>query len=837
MMADLKLATRTFTKTPFITAVAVLSLALGIGANAAIYSLFDQMLLRSLPVQNPDQLVNLRAPGPQPGSQSCNQAGGCDAVFSYLMFRDLEKADGPFSGIAAHRLFGANLAFEGHTLSASGLLVSGSYFPVLGVRPALGRVFGVSDDQNIGESPVVVLSYDYWESRLGKDPTVLNRTLIVNGHPMTVVGVAAKGFTGTTLGAEPDVFVPLTMRAQMEPWFEGQFDNRTSYWAYVFARLKPGVTMERAAQQINTTYSGILSEVEAPLQTGMSAATMERFKAKKILLEPGARGQSNLHHNAKTPLTLLFSITGLVLLIACANIANLLLARSAGRKQEMAVRSSLGASRGALLGQLLTESILLALVGGAASLLVARWTLQLIGSMIPAAELGAVNFQLNPSMIVFAGALALGTGFLFGLFPALHASRTDLVTVLKSSSGQPAGAKAAARFRTSLVTAQISLSMALLVAAGLFIKSLVNVSKVDLGIDTSHLVVFGIWPVLNGYKPEESAALFQQAEAELAAVPGVTGVSTALVPVLGGSSWGNDVAVEGFQGGPDVDQGSRFNEVGPHYFSTLGMPLLGGREFDGSDVKGSPKVAVINEAFARKFGLDPRQAVGKFMSENRNATGDKLDIQIVGVVQDAKYNDVKEEVPPLFFRPYRQDESLGFINFYVRTSLEPDQILKAIPPVIKKLDPNLPIQDLKTLDQQVKDNVFVDRMISTLAAMFAGLATLLAAVGLYGVLAYTVAQRTREIGLRMALGAGAQNVRGMVLRQVAKMLVIGGIIGVVAALLLGKAAQSLLFGLQGNDPWVVASVAVALAVIALTAGYLPALRASRVDPMEALRYE
>jgi predicted permease len=349
--------------------------------------------------------------------------------------------------------------------------------------------------------------------------------------------------------------------------------------------------------------------------------------------------------------------------------------------------------------------------------------------------------------------------------------------------------------------------------------------------------VFGISPVLNGYKPEESAALFQQAEAELAAVPGVTGVSTALVPVLGGSSWGNDVAVEGFQGGPDVDQGSRFNEVGPHYFSTLGMPLLGGREFDESDVKGSPKVAVINEAFARKFGLDPRQAVGKFMSENRNATGDKLDIQIVGVVQDAKYNDVKEEVPPLFFRPYRQDESLGFINFYVRTSLEPDQILKAIPPVIKKLDPNLPIQDLKTLDQQVKDNVFVDRMISTLAAMFAGLATLLAAVGLYGVLAYTVAQRTREIGLRMALGAGAQNVRGMVLRQVAKMLVIGGIIGVVAALLLGKAAQSLLFGLQGNDPWVVASVAVALAVIALTAGYLPALRASRVDPMEALRYE
>jgi predicted permease len=837
-MADLKLATRTFTKTPFITAVAVLSLALGIGANTAIYSLFDQMLLRPLPVQEPDRLVNLSAPGPMPGSQSCNQAGGCDAAFSYDMFRDLEKADGPFSGVAAHRLFSANLSFDGKTLSASGLLVSGSYFPVLGVQPALGRLFGVADDKNIGENPVVVLSYNYWENRLGRDPAVLNRPLIVNGKSMTVVGVAARGFTGTTLGAEPDVFVPLTMRAAMEPWFEGQFDNRRSYWAYVFARLEPGVTVERAAEQINTTYHGIINEVEAPLQTNMSEATLARFKEKKLLLEPGYRGQSNIHHEAKTPLTMLFSITGVVLLIACANIANLLLARGAGRNQEMAIRSSLGASRGHLLGQLLTESLLLALMGGAASLLVARWTLKLIASLMPPDALGAVSFHVDASMVLFSGLLALGTGFLFGLFPALHASRTDLASVIKSSSGQPSGARAAARFRTSLVTAQIALSMALLVAAGLFIRSLVNVSRVDLGLDTSDVVVFGIAPVLNGYKPEESLALFRDAETQLAAIPGVTGVSAALVPVLGGSSWGNDVAVEGFEGGPDVDQNARYNEVGPGYFATLGMPLLGGREFDEADVVGAPKVAVVNEAFARKFGLDPRQAVGKWMSENRRAGADELDIQIVGVVQDAKYNDVKQEVPPLFFRPYRQDENtLGFITIYVRSSLESEQILKAIPPVIKGLDPNLPIDNLKTLDQQVKDNVFVDRMISTLSAAFAVLATLLAAVGLYGVLAYTVAQRTREIGLRMALGAGADRVRSMVLKQVTRMLVVGGVIGVGAALLLGRAAQSLLFGLEGNDPWVVAAVSVVLAVVALGAGYLPALRASRVDPMQALRYE
>jgi predicted permease len=837
-MGGVKLAVRTIRKSPFITAVAVLSLALGIGANAAIFSLFDQMLLRSLPVEDPDALVNLAAPGPKPGSQSCNQAGDCEAVFSYAMFRDLEKAGGPFSGVAAHRIFGANLSFEGQTLSASGMLVSGSYFPLLGVQPSMGRVFGPADDQNFGEHSVVVLSYNYWENRLGKDPSVLNQTLIINGHPMTVVGVAARDFEGTTMGSRPDVFVPLTMRSVMESYFgDAGFDNRRSYWAYVFARLKPGVPLEQADQEINTIYSAIVNEVEAPLQDGMSEATMTRFRAKKLLLDPGYRGQSSIHREAETPLNILLGITGVVLLIACANIANLLLARGAGRNQEMAVRGSLGASRTQLMRQLLTESVLLALMGGLASLFVARWTLALIGSLLPPDAIATLKLEISPAVVVFTGVLALGTGLLFGLYPALHASRADLVTMLKSSAGQPSGARAAARFRTVLVTAQISLSMALLVAAGLFIKSLVNVSRVDLGLDTSDIVVFGVSPVLNGYEPARTMGLFEQAEAELAALPGVTGVTAALVPVLGGSSWGTDVSVEGFERGPDIDSNSRYNEVGPAYLSTLGMPLLGGREFDASDVQGAPKVAIINEAFARKFNLDPRQAVGKFMSTNHAADADALDMQIVGVVQDAKYNDVKDAVPPLFFTPYKQDESLGFINFYVRTELPPEQLLRSIPEVFKRLDPNLPVEELKTLDQQVRENVFLDRMISTLASAFAGLATLLAAVGLYGVLAFTVAQRTREFGVRMALGAGSDRLRGMVLKQVTRMFVIGGVLGVAAALALGRAAQSLLFGLEGNDPWVVIAVAVLLGGVALGAGYVPAVRASRTDPMHALRYE
>ncbi|MCH7890224.1 MAG: ABC transporter permease [Gemmatimonadetes bacterium] len=832
-MSQLKFALRSLTKTPFVTAVAVLSLGLGIGANAAIFSLFDQILLMPLPVEAPEQLVNLGAPGPHPGSTSCSQAGSCQEIFSYPMFRDLERAQSGFSGIAAHVNFGANLAHSSQTSTGQGMLVSGSYFPVLGLRSALGRLLDPGDDETVGENFVTVLSYDYWANRLGSDPGILNQSIIINGHSMTIVGVAPRGFDGTTLGAEPDVFVPISMRGLMNPGFTG-FENRRSYWAYLFARLKPGVTIERAGTEINATYSAILDEVEAPLQEGMSAPTLERFRAKQITLAPGARGQSQVHSEAGTPLILLLVITGVVLLIACANIANLLLARGAARGQEMAIRGSLGAGRRHLLVQLLTESLLLAMLGGVASLFVAQATLGLIGTFLPPEAANMLVLELSPTVLVFTAAVSLGTGLLFGLYPALHSTRPDLVTMLKANTGQPSGGRAAARFRSALVTAQLALSMALLASAGLFIKSLVNVSKVDLGLSTENLITFAVSPELNGYEAERSLAFFERTEEELAAIPGVTGVSAALVPVLAGSSWGSSVRVEGFESGPDIDADSRYNEIGPNYFSTLGMPLLGGREFTLSDGAGAPKVAIVNEAFTRKFGLDTRNAVGRFMGSGR---GDELDTEIVGVVQDAKYSDVKQEVPPVFFRPYRQDDVLGSINFYVRASLEPSQILAAITPLMGRLDPNLPVEGLKTLDQQVKENVFLDRFISTLSAAFAVLATLLATVGLYGVLAYTVTQRTREIGLRMALGAGGAQVKGMVLKQVGRMTLIGGALGMVAAFFLGRAAESLLFGLEGSDPFVFVAVAVLLVGVAMGAGYVPAHRASKIDPMEALRYE
>ena len=830
-MVDLKLAFRRLFKTPFVTFVAVISLALGIGANAAIFSLFDQMLLAALPVPEPGRLVNLAAPGPKPGSTSCDQAGECDEVFSYPMFRDLQRML-TVVDLAAHRGFGVNLAYHGHTLNGEGMLVSGSYFPALGLRPALGRLLGPDDDRTVGGHFVVVLSYAYWVTHLGANPAVLNEALIVNGQSMTVVGVAPRGFDGTTLGARPHVFVPISMRNAMMPTWKG-FEDRHSYWAYVFARLKPGVPIEQARAAINVPYHAIINDVEVPLQTGMSDQTKARFKAKQILVAEGERGQSSLHGEARTPLILLFSITAIVLLIACANIANLLLARAASRAMEMAVRLSIGASRRQLLTQLLTESVLLAALGGAGSLVVARWTLALIASLLPPEATRTLEFGLQPPVMLFAGGVSLATGLLFGIFPALHSTRPDLTSTLKGLAGQPSGARGAARFRASLVTAQIALSMALLISAGLFVRSLMNVSRVDLGLQVDHVITFGLSPELNGYKPSRSVALFERVETALAAVPGVTGVSASLVPILAGDNWASRMQVEGFTTGPDTDADSRFNEIGPGYFRTLGIPLVAGREFTAADGAGTPKAAIVNQAFAKKFNLG-RDAVGKHLSADDDR---KPDVEIVGLVQNAKYSNVKQEMPPLFFRPYRQDDEVGFITFYVRTSLDPNDLLRTIPGVIARLDPNLPVERLKTMSQQVRENVFLDRTISTLAAAFALLATMLASVGLYGVLAYTVVQRTREIGLRMALGADARRVSGMVLFQVGRMTLVGGTIGIVAALALGRYASSLLFKLEGHDPAVVVTAAAALSLVALCAGYIPARRASRVDPMSALRYE
>jgi len=828
-MRHLTLAFRTLFKTPFVTGIAVVSLALGIGANAAIFSLFDQILLRPLPVPSPDRLVNLAAPGLKPGSQSCGQAGDCDVVFSYPMFRDLERSQTVFTGLAAHLAFGVSLSYRDQATTGEGMYVSGSYFPTLGLRPALGRLLGPADDQGIGTNYVTVLGYGYWQSHFGNDPTVLGRLLLVNGQAMTIVGVAPRDSQGTTLGVRPLVFEPISMRGVLEPGFRG-FDNRQNYWAYLFGRLKPGVSLAQARAGLNAAYHPIVTDVEAPLQKGISDQQMTEFQAKQVVVTPGRRGQSSMHRDAQTPLLMLFSVTGIVLLIACANIANLLLARGAGRAMEIGVRLALGASRRQLITQLLTESVLLACLGGLAGLIVAYETLTGMAALLPP-EAHTLRFGLQPVVLVFAAALAIAAGIVSGMFPAWLSTRTELVAAIRANAGQIAGARSAARFRQSLVTVQISLATTLLIAAGLFVKSLVNVTRVDLGMRVDQVVTFRLAPERSGYDSTRALLLFDRVEDAVAAIPGVNGVTSSMVPLLAGANWGSDVNVQGFPSGPDVDKNARFNEVGAGYFATLGVQLRFGREFTKGDRRGAPRVAVVNQAFEKKFNLG-QAPVGKFMSVGPGP----LNIQIVGVIPDVKYSDVKRVVPPLFYIPWRQDTHVGTMNFYVR-SPQTDALLRALPAVIKTIDPGLPMDGLKTMPQQIRENVSVDRLISILSASFAVLATLLAAVGLYGVLAYSVAQRTREIGVRMALGADAGRVRAMVLRQMSGMMLVGGGIGLVGALGLGRAARSLLYGLEGHDPVVFALAAALLTLVALGAVYVPARRASLVDPVRALRYE
>ncbi|MBY0506143.1 MAG: ABC transporter permease [Bryobacteraceae bacterium] len=833
MLADLRFAFRTLRRTPIVTLVAILSLALGIGGNTAMFSLLDQILLRGLPVPDAGELVYLTANGPRRGSNSNNNAGNSQSIFSYPMFRDLEAKQTVLTGIAAHRSVSANVAHQRQTFNAQIAEVSGQYFPVLGVGAARGRLLGPLDDKSRGGHPVAVLSHAAWLKRFNGSDSILNQTLTANGVTFTVIGVAAEGFTGVTLGSMPELFVPLTMHEALFPTWKA-FEQRQSYWVYLMARVKKGVSHAQAQSAMNVLFRGIINEVDAPQQKGASETFMKRFRSQELVLRPGEQGQSSIQSNASTPLSLLLGITGFVLLIACANIANLLLARAAGRSREMSIRLTVGAGRWQLVRQLLTEAMLIAVAGGLVGLAVSYATMRLILSAMPADQNLKLTADLDPRTLLFAMAVAISTGLLFGLFPALQSTKQDLVTALKDQAAGASGTGAAARLRQGLVAAQISLALMLLISAGLFLKSLVNVSRIDLGLRTGNIVSFGLSPELSKYTPEATRTLFERLEESLGALPGVTHVGASMVPLIAGNNWGSDVSIDGFEKGPDTDANSNFNEVGAGYFRALNVPILAGRDFTANDGPTSGKVAIVNEAFVKKFSPSSN-ILGKRMRTGRGEG--KNDIEIVGVARNAKYSSVKDEIPPLFFLPYRQDKTVGASYFYVVTSLPPSQLMTALRRTVAQLDPNLPIEQLTTLSQQVHENIFVDRLITTLSAAFASLATLLAAIGLYGVLAFSVTRRTREIGIRLAIGAQTGTVRNLVLREVAILTVIGAAIAIPAAMALGKFAESLLFGMKGNDVAVFVGATLLVAAVSLAAGYFPARRAMRIDPMVALRYE
>jgi predicted permease len=832
-MSNLRYAIRTLLKTRIVSLVAILSLALGIGANTAIFSVLDQLLLQKLPIRSPDQLVNISANGPHSGSNSTNIAGPTPNVFSYPMFRDLEKRQTVFTGIAGHVSTEINLSYKKQTSSGQGAMVSGSYFPVLEAVPAAGRLFSPDDDKAPGASPVAVLGYRYWASQFDKSASIINDQILVNGVSFTVIGVAPEGFAGTSLGVVPEVYVPINMREAIEQGWKG-LSERRSYWVYMFARLKPGVSLEQAQASINQLFRGIIQDVDLPLQKGSSDRFRQRFREQIMMLAPGAHGQSEVLLHAATPMTILLSITGFVLLIACANVANLLLAKSAGRSREICIRLAVGAQRAQLIRQLLMESVLLAVAGGLAGLAISYATMRALISFFPADLPLPLSSAPNPRSLLFTLATALLTGLLFGLFPAFYATKHDLATVLKDDAGSVSSTGAAARFRKVLVTGQIALSLLLLILAGLFLKSLVNIINVDLGLRTKGVLTFGLSPDRNQYKPDQIRDLYARLEESIGTIPGVESITMSQIALLADNNRSTNVTVDGFTAGPDTNMDSSFNEVGAGFFRTLAVPLVRGREFALSDTLDAPKVAIVNEAFKRKFSPN-EDIVGKRM---QMGNGKKNDIDIVGMARDAKYAQVKDPAPPLFYRPYRQDKELGGANYYVLVrGVPPAELGPSIRRAIAALDPNLPVERMHTFERQVEENVAIDRMITTLAGAFALLATFLAAVGLYGVLAYSVARRTREIAIRLAIGADPGTVRLMILKEVGVLALIGTLIGVPGAVALAKVAEPLLYGLKSSDPSVVVAATALIFVVALGAGYFPARLAMRVTPVTALRYE
>jgi len=830
---DLRFALRSLSKNPGFAAVVVATLALGIGANTAIFSLLDQVLLRLLPVHEPERLVVLNAPGPYSGSS--HQRSDTLVPISHPMFEALRDRSEVFEGVLAHFPTPVHLTAGSTTESVAADVVSGTYFQVLGLQPAAGRLLTPADDVDNGGHPVVVLGHGYWTRRFGADPRLVGQTVRVNSHPMTVVGIAPPGFQGVEVGGEVDVYVPLAMLHQAVPYWERGLDDWRSRFLTAMARLKPGLSLAQADAGANVLYRRLLDEDLASFQTVPSERFRKAFLDKRLELLPGSRGASGLRDQSRTPLLVLTGMVGLVLLIACANVANLLLARASVRRKEIAVRLAMGASRRRIVRQLLVESLGLSIAGGVAGLLVATWTgTLLVGSLPYEAATRVLSTEPDLRVAAFALALSIVTGVLFGLAPALQATRADLAPTLKNETGALAGAGGAFRFRKGLVVAQVALSLLLLIGAGLFARSLVNLRSLDPGFEASRVVAFSVDPSLGGHALEQRVSILNRIREDVAAEPGVASVSLAEVALMTDSNSQSTVRVEGYEPKDDEDMNPNFNGVAPGFFETLGIPLVAGRDLTDADVAGAPKVALVNEVFARYFFRND-SPIGRRFGLGRRSQG--LDYTIVGVVRDGKAATLREEPNRFVYTPFTQSSDLGGVTFYVRTAAEIETLGPRLRRLVAGIDPQLPVTDMKTMRAQIRESLFVERLIATLSAAFGVLATFLAALGLYGVMSHAVAQRTREIGIRMALGAERRSVFAMVLRDVALLVGLGVALGLPSGYGLGRVVESQLFGLSARDPLTFAVATLALLVSALAAGYVPAARATRVDPVVALRYD
>ena len=831
LIQDLKFGLRVLAKQPGYTAIAVLTLALGIGANTAIFSVLNAVMLRKLPVDNPQQLVLFG---------SARSAGSSDdfadtEIYSWAFYRDLRQKNQVFSDVSAllsilftgmHGAVGGRAELEPLNVQ----LVSGNYFSLLGINPILGRSFTEAEDDPAGGHPEAMISYSWWDRRAGRDPAIVGKTVTLGSTVYTIIGITPRGFFGTTVGESPDLWIPLSMEKQISPGWNG-LDNKSFQSLYILARLKSGVSTSQAQANVNL--------LARQLWQGYAGSTLSKrqqdeLQRAKIELTPVERGLPRLSRRAALPLQILMAVVGLVLLIACANIANLSLARAATREREIAVRMSLGAGRTRLIRQMLTENLLLALSGGVLGVLFAWWAGNGLLAMMPhGPEPLPVDVRPDAYVLGFTFIVSLATALLCGIAPALRATRIALGPSLKEGRGAISVASRT-KLAKILIVSQVALSLTLLIGAGLFLRTLVNLSNVDTGFNKENILTFGIDPPSVGYKEDlRLMTLYQQIEQRVSALPGVRADSISLFTFDQGE-WTDSVSVIGRTPTPEDDMMATHNVVGPGYFETMGIPLMVGRGFGPQDTGASPKVAVINETFARWYfpGGSPIGRHFGLGSDPKNSN----DIEVVGVVKNAKYQDLRERPFPAAYYPYTQ--RVQYLNdFEVRYTGNPEVMVGEVRQAIGQVDHSLPVTYVGTMVEQVNRSIVGQTLVARLSTFFGLLAAFLACIGIYGLTSYAVTRRTNEIGIRMALGAERSGVLWMVMRESLTLVLVGVAIGIAGALAAGRLISIVLYDTKATDPLTITASALVMIAVAALAGYLPARRAAKVDPMVALRYE
>jgi len=827
---DVRFSVRSFLRAPLFTITAVLSFALGIGATTAIYSLVDQVVLHALPVHQPERLVLIDWKGV---TASVN-AFGTYNLLSYPLCRDLQHQRQSFDGVFCRAATTISLSTGGDHVPTAAEVVSGTYFSVLGIQPTLGRLLTNDDDGAPGASPVVVLSYGFWKTQFNSASDVVGRKVLVNRHPMTIVGVAAAGFSGIDVGEVPSLWIPAAMSADAFPGFD-QMLNRRVRWMQVFARLRPDVTLAEAQAGLQPWFKAMLAEDEQrPEFPKITPDRRQRYLASALELTPAAQGHSPLRRKMSQPLWVLFGATGVLLALACLNVAGLFLARGSARGREIFTRLALGASRGRIGRQLLSDSILVAIGGGLLGILLAPVVMGALIAFLPqGTAANALQSTLNPRLLLFAILVSVGAGVLSGVAPALQASRRSLIASLTERAGSASGSL---RLRRAIVTAQIAVTAILVVGAALFVRTLTTLVAKGPGFATSNLISFTVDPVRNGYSRADADRLIRDIHDEIRAVPSIQSAAIATNPLLLGGSWNTQMTIQANQR-ISTDREVHINAVSPEFFTTLGVKMVAGRDFVERDTlpasEGGLCVAIVNETFAKRYfdGRSPLGAhVGLGSGPDVNAA-----VEIVGVASNISYRGVREESEQAYFPLVSCATSGG--TFYVRTRGSREPAIQSIRAIVHQADPTLPLSPIRTLDEQVSRSLTTERMLAALSTGFGALAVLLSLVGLYGVVSFTVAQRTREIGVRMALGATRLATLWLVLRDALVMTTVGIAIALLSIRALGRVIESQLYEVTPTDPPTIAIATVLLCSATLMAALIPARRASAVNPADALRLE